>query len=285
MPRRPSVDDTSRLRGDVLWRYFSIDGAGVTVAAWQPARDTVHFRATPAKSDATTTAGAAESQATAAHLEQAIGRLRFGLGVDDDLSGFYRRFRRDPLLGPLLRRRPDRRPPRLTSPWEALAWAIVRQLIEARRAATICRRIVGRWGDAGPGGLRDAPGAAILAGVAPAELESLDLAPRRSLVLRRVAATVARGRIEIADPAADRHLLAHDQVGPWTVACLGLLGRGEPDALPAGDLDYLKLVGGLAGLGRRAEIAEVEEFFEPYRPYRGLAGEFIRAGARTARAH
>ena len=54
--------------------------------------------------------------------------------------------------------------------------------------------------------------------------------------------------------------------------CLGLHGRGDPDSLPAGDLAYLKLVGRLAGLGRRATIPEVEEFYAPYEPYRGLAG-------------
>ena len=53
---------------------------------------------------------------------------------------------------------------------------------------------------------------------------------------------------------------------------LGLFGRGEPDSLPAGDLAYVKLVGSLAGLGRRATVEEVEEYFAPYAPFRGLAG-------------
>ena len=38
------------------------------------------------------------------------------------------------------------------------------------------------------------------------------------------------------------------EIGPWTLQCLGLYGRGEPDSLPAGDLGYVKLVGRLAGL-------------------------------------
>jgi hypothetical protein len=36
----------------------------------------------------------------------------------------------------------------------------------------------------------------------------------------------------------------------------------------------VKLVGRLAGLGRRAEIPEIDEYFAPYEPYRGLAGYF-----------
>jgi 3-methyladenine DNA glycosylase/8-oxoguanine DNA glycosylase len=62
------------------------------------------------------------------------------------------------------------------------------------------------------------------------------------------------------------------------VQCLGLYGRGEPDSLPAGDLGYLKLVGHLAGNGRRATVEEVEGFYAPYAPFRGLAGEFTLRG-------
>jgi 3-methyladenine DNA glycosylase/8-oxoguanine DNA glycosylase len=57
-----------------------------------------------------------------------------------------------------------------------------------------------------------------------------------------------------------------------------LFGRGDMDSLPAGDLGYIKLVGRLAGLGRRAGVAEVEEFYAPYEPFRGLVGALTLAG-------
>ncbi|HXV04384.1 MAG TPA: hypothetical protein VFP23_00570, partial [Solirubrobacterales bacterium] len=207
-------------------------------------------------------------------LEQATRRMRFALGVDDDLREFQRCFRADPLLGPLLRRRPYMRPRRRPLPWEAFAWAVVKQLIETQAAARIQRRIVGRWGrrlGREPEALRDVPSPELIAGRAPAELESMGLALRRALALRRVAREVAAGRCDLGDPAADARLLAVPEIGPWTVQCLGLFGRGDPDSLPAGDLAYLKLVGRLARLGRRATVAEVEEFYAPYAPFRGLA--------------
>jgi 3-methyladenine DNA glycosylase/8-oxoguanine DNA glycosylase len=201
--------------------------------------------------------------------------MRFSLAIDDDLVAFFRRFRRDPLLGPLIRRWPQRRPLRRPRAWEALAWAVVEQLIESGRAAQIERRIVGRWGarlerDRGAA-LRDVPPAGLISGRAPAELDRLGLAPKRSVALAAVARLISGGRVTPEDPAGDRRLLAVPEIGPWTVQCLGLYGRGDPDSLPAGDLKYIKQVGKLARLGRRATVEEVEEFYAPYEPYRGLA--------------
>jgi DNA-3-methyladenine glycosylase II len=214
-------------------------------------------------------------------LEQAIERMRCALWVDVDLSEFHRRFRRDPLVGPLIRRLPDFRPKGRPWPWEALAAAVVGQLIEADRAALIERRIAGRWGarlGEGRTALRDVPGPTAIAGRAPAELESMDLVGRRAVALRRLARDVASGRCRIEDPDGDKRLRAMPQIGAWTVQCLGLFGRNEVDSLPAGDLGYIKLVGRLASLGRRATIPEVEEFYAPYEPYRGLVGALTLSG-------
>ena len=115
------------------------------------------------------------------------------------------------------------------------------------------------------------PPADLIGGRAPAELERLGLSPKRSVALARVAAQVASGRVEPEQPDGDRRLLSVPEIGPWTVQCLGLYGRGEPDSLPAGDLKYIKQVGRLANLGRRATVEEVEEFYAPYAPFRGLA--------------
>jgi 3-methyladenine DNA glycosylase/8-oxoguanine DNA glycosylase len=207
--------------------------------------------------------------------------MRFALGVDDDFHRLYAEFRRDRLLGTALRRSRWHRPRRRPWAWEALAWSITKQLIESGRAAAIQRRMVFRWGTRGraPDGttLMDVPTPALVADRAPAELAGMDLAPARALAMIRAAREVACGRVDPADPADDRRLLAIREIGPWTVQCLGLYGRGEPDSLPAGDLGYIKMVGRLAGLRRRATIEEVEEFFAPYAPYRGLAGSFVLA--------
>lgn len=267
-----------RIRDGVATRLLRVGRSPVLLRAWQPDRRRVVLRAealAAGRAALPPPGGELAGPAGPRELEIAIARMRFALGVDDDLTGFYSRFRADSLLGPLLRRRPHLRPHRRPWAWEAFAWAVAKQLIETGRAARIQRRIVGRWGLSlqGPAGslLRDVPPAELIAGRAPAELEQLGLSPARSVALVAAARQIAAGRVSPGDPGTDARLLRIPEIGPWTLQCLGLFGRGEPDSLPAGDLMYLKLVGRLARLGRRATVEEVEEFFEPYRPFRGLA--------------
>jgi 3-methyladenine DNA glycosylase/8-oxoguanine DNA glycosylase len=87
---------------------------------------------------------------------------------------------------------------------------------------------------------------------------------------------VAAGRVDLDqhEPAWQR-LLRIREIGPWTLEKLAFHGQGRDDQLPAGDLAYVKLVGRLAGLGRRATVDEVHDFFAPYAPYTALAGIYL----------
>jgi DNA-3-methyladenine glycosylase II len=282
---RGTGDRTLHVRGGVASRLLHVGGSPVLVRAWQPARGRIRFRAEAVEPDRVSrppiTMQSCPGPAGREQLEEAIERMRCALWVDVDLSDFHQRFRRDPLIGPLIRRMPGFRPQGRPWPWEALAAAVVGQLIEAKRAALIERRIAGRWGPRlgeERQALRDVPGPTVIAGRSPAELESMDLAGKRAVALRRLAHEVAAGRCQIDSPKGDQRLLAMSQIGPWTVQCLGLFGRNELDSLPAGDLGYIKLVGRLNGGGRRATIPEVEEFYAPYEPYRGLVGALTLAG-------
>lgn len=278
LPTGGRGDGVLRLREGVLTRLLHIGDEPVVVHAWQRRSGAVAIRA----------------EGPAAALEQALERTRFAMGVDDDLRPFYDEFKRDPFLGPAIRRRPWLRPKRRALAWEALAWAITAQLIESARAAEIQRSMVFRWGrthewadprgpragaraQTGKVNLRDVPTPEAVAALAPAQLAGCDLSPARSLAMIRCAQEITAGRAHPADPAGDHRFAAISEIGAWTLQCLGLFGRGEPDALPAGDLAYVKLVGVATGLGRRATVPEVEEFYARYEPYRGLAGIFSLA--------
>jgi 3-methyladenine DNA glycosylase/8-oxoguanine DNA glycosylase len=274
LPLAGGMDGVLRSRRGVLERLLHHGTEPVLVRVAQTAPDTVLFGAR------------SRSEAAARY---AIERMRFALGVDEELIAFYREFADDPLIGRSIRRRPWLRIRRRPLPFEALAWAICEQLIEYERAAAIQRRIVGalgpRWVSEGgcAAGLRDVPSPGVLAGIAPARLESFDLSGSRARLLARVAREVASGRIDLHDAhheEAWRRLRAIPGVGPWTVEMLALHGQGRNDQLPAGDLGLLKHVGRRLGSGdprARASEGDVRSFFAPYGRWSGLAAAHVLA--------
>ncbi len=282
LPRRNGMDGVLRRRGGVLERLLhDREDEPVVVRVAQTSPYTVLF-------------GARARTRVAARY--GIARMRFALGVDDDLRPFLRRFARDPLIGHSVRARPWLRVGRRPEPFEALVWAVCEQLIEYERAAAIQSRLVTRlgrrWTGAGDGagegkavesevwarGLRDLPTAAKLSATALAAIEGCDLAAARAIALRRAAREVAQGRVDLHDPAEHecgwKRLRAIGGIGAWTVEMMALRGQGRHDQLPAGDLGLLKLVGRHLGGGdprARAEEHEVRAFFAGYGEWAGLA--------------
>jgi 3-methyladenine DNA glycosylase/8-oxoguanine DNA glycosylase len=283
LPLQSGADGVLRHRGGVLSRLLHHEGKPVVLRVAQTAPETVLF-------------GACADTRVAA--EYGIARMRFALGVDEDLRPFHERFRDDPLIGYSVRRRPHLRIRRRPLPFEALAWAICEQLIEFERAAAIQRRLVWRLGPRWVGGdgsggegvggdgvtLRDVPSAEAIAGVSPAFLQSLDLGGARARTLVRAAREVARRRIDLHHPdheRAWRRLRAIPGIGSWTVEMLALYGQGRYDQIPAGDLGFLKLVGRQLSGGdphARAAESQVREFFAPYGEWSGLAAMHMMGG-------
>ncbi len=255
-----------RRRADgALERLLHVDDEPVIVRAW-------------GLSAAVRVRAEAPSRAAAS---RGLERMRFALGLDHDLLPFQRRFARHSLLGPVIRRRPWLRPWRTPEPFQALAWAVCEQLIEWQRATAIQRRLVWRYGRASAcGQLRAAPSGAEIAARAPAELEACGLTGARAITLRRAARLAAGTRLDLErrHELAWRRLRAIPGIGSWTCEKLAFHGQGRDDQLPAGDLAYIKLVGHLAGLGRRATEDEVREYFAPYGEHAALAGIYLLAG-------
>jgi 3-methyladenine DNA glycosylase/8-oxoguanine DNA glycosylase len=265
------MDGVTRRRRGVIERLLHDEGGEpVAVRVAQTAPDSVVFGAR------------ARSRESAAH---GIVRMRFALGVDDDLREFHKRFKDDPLIGRSLRGRVWLRVGRRPEPFEALVWAVCEQLIEYERAAAIQGRLVAKLGrrwtgaetEAWASGLRDLPTAATLGAAAPAVLESCDLAGVRAIALRRAAREVAGGRVDLRDAEPERgwrRLRAIPGIGAWTVEMLALRGQGRYDQLPAGDLGLLRLAGRILSGGdprARAGEKDVRELFAPYGEWAGLA--------------
>lgn len=281
---RATPDGVMRRRGGVLERIVVEDARIVLLRAAQPAHG------------GTVVMGAwADDPGVAG---QALARWRRTLGVDVDHRPFLEAAWHDPLLGPLVRRRPWLRPTVRYRAYEALMWAITEQLIEYVEAARIQRQLTRRLGVyCERTGLRDAPTPRAILDLAPARIESFGLAGRRALLLREVCRLLERGLdLDAPDPLpAQRRLRSIPGLGAWTLACMALRGQGDPDASPSGDLGLLKAVGRLMAEGRAPAPADgtdpalrdererlplateqqVHDLVSRYAPWRGYAAEHL----------
>jgi 3-methyladenine DNA glycosylase/8-oxoguanine DNA glycosylase len=205
--------------------------------------------------------------------EAAVEAMRFTLALDHDHSEFVLRFSRDPFLGATVRRLRGMRPLRCPTVTQALLRALCGQLITARRAREIERRIV-RAATPSIEGLHAAPTPATFARFSPAELRRLGLGMPRASALVRLCRSLDLERLRdvTTDDAAAR-LVRESRIGPWSVGVVCLEGLGRYERGLVGDLGLVKLLARLRG--RWVEGWETAELLEPYGEWAGLAGRYM----------
>jgi DNA-3-methyladenine glycosylase II len=208
--------------------------------------------------------------------EAAVERLRFCLAVDDDHSEFLRRFRHDRLLGRATSHLAGLRPVRVATVAHALLRALCGQLIEAREARRIERRIIGAAMPA-LGRFHAPPSAEGLGAFSPAELRRLGLHARRGATLVRLCRSLDLERLrDLPTDVVAARLLRERGLGPWSLGVISLEGLGRFEHGLVGDLGLVKLLGALRG--RRVEGWETEELLEPYGEWAGLASVYLLCG-------
>jgi AraC family transcriptional regulator of adaptative response / DNA-3-methyladenine glycosylase II len=199
----------------------------------------------------------------------AAARRMFDLAADPARIALA--FASDPLLGPLVERRPGLRIAGAWDAFECAVRAVLGQQVTVAGARTLAARLVARAGRPIPGGecglTHLFPSPAALAG---ADLDGLGLTGARAAALRALARAVAGGTLDFGAPADEvRAALASlPGVGDWTAEYVALRALGEPDAFPAGDLVLRRVAaGGRPPLTARALAARAET----WRPWRGYA--------------
>ena len=214
--------------------------------------------------------------AVRAPSEDAVDQMRFVLGLDDDHSAFLRRFAHDPLLGRSIRALRGLRPLRCATVTQALLRALSGQLITARRARAIERRIV-RAATPACDDLHAPPTPADLGRFSPAELRALGLGGPRASALVRLCRGLDLERLRsVATDAAAARLVRESRIGPWSVGVVCLEGLGRYERGLVGDLGLVKLCSALRG--RWVEAWETAELLDPYGEWAGLASVYLLAG-------
>ena len=207
--------------------------------------------------------------------EEALERMRFCLGIEDDHTPFVLRFRRDPMIGSTVQRMRGLRPIRLATVAQALLRALCGQLILAGEARAMERRII-RAATERRDGLSVPPTTADLVRFSPAQLRRLGLHARRGATLSRLCAwELERLKEQPTDAVAGR-LIRERGLGAWSAGVICLEGLGRFERGLEGDLGLVKLLGAMRG--RRVEGWETAELLEPYGEWAGLASVYLLAG-------
>jgi AraC family transcriptional regulator, regulatory protein of adaptative response / DNA-3-methyladenine glycosylase II len=178
-----------------------------------------------------------DDPADADEAAAACGRL-FDVGADAEAIDAV--LGRDPLLRPLVRRRPGLRVPGAVDGFELAVRAIVGQQVSVAGARTVLGRLVERYGGW--------PSPETLAEADPAAFSF----PRaRGAALVELARLVAGGELRLApdaDAAETRaRLLAIPGVGPWTVSYIAMRALGDGDAFLPGDVAVRRALATLGG--------------------------------------
>ena len=211
-------------------------------------------------------------------LFKVVQTLRDAFDVDAPIREITATLAGDPQLERLIERFPGIRVPGAFDRFEQIVRAILGQQVSVKAATTLAGRIAHRYGDKvdAPAG---APGLEVLfprpARLARAKLESLGLTSGRASTIRRVAAAIDRGDLEL-DPAGSfaefiEAFTSIKGIGDWTAQYVLLRGMKDPDAFPASDLGIIKALS--RGDGERIkprDAAALSEAWQPWRAYAAL---------------
>ena len=200
-----------------------------------------------------------------------VSRVRRIFDLDADPMIIDGHLAADPLLAPLVRRRPGLRVPGAWDGFELGVRAILGQQVSVAAATTLAARLVAAFGRPLAGEITGlthtfpSP-----ADVASARVEEIGVPRKRADAIRRFAAAVARGDLSF-DGALDAEdfragLRELPGVGDWTAEYIALRALGDPDAFPSGDLGLLRAT----GIRSPRELNARAQAWRPWRAYAAL---------------
>jgi AraC family transcriptional regulator of adaptative response / DNA-3-methyladenine glycosylase II len=214
-------------------------------------------------------------------LLRIVTRARMMFDLDADPVAIDEHLGADPLLGPLVRKRPGLRVPGAWDGFELCVRAILGQQVSVAAATTLAGRLVTRFGEpvrqpmdrlsarpARPGfPWRAFPTPETLAA---ASVSELGVPGARAEAIKSLAAAVARGDIRF-DGSMDAggfwgKVRVLPGIGSWTAEYIAMRALGDPDAFPASDLGLLRAT----GMAKPGQLLERARPWQPWRAYAAL---------------
>jgi AraC family transcriptional regulator of adaptative response / DNA-3-methyladenine glycosylase II len=212
-----------------------------------------------------------------------VTRLRALFDLAADTSVIAGHFRRDLLLGRLVRKYPGLRVPGAWDGFELAVRAILGQQVSVAAASTLAGQIAQKFGQRLS--VSDTGGLSIVFPAAEA-LANADVPgmPRvRARAIRSLAEAVVSGDVTLSLSGTEEASLASlariRGIGEWTAQYIALRALRQPDAFPVNDLVLLRT----AGQGSPLTATALSKRAEQWRPWRAYAALYLwRAAADLA---
>jgi DNA-3-methyladenine glycosylase II len=205
--------------------------------------------------------------ADASDHQRIVALVARTLGVDRDLTEFYRAAATIPWLAALAQRLRGLKPPRYRTLWEALVNAVVYQQVSLHAASAVVQRMIQQFGtpvEIDGVSVYPFPDAERVLAASDDALRGLGLSAGKIATLRRAADATHSSMLDTAglealpsDEAATL-LRSIKGIGPWTAAVMLLRGFGRVDVFPMNDSGVARNLTLAAG-GTAPDVANVLE--------------------------
>ncbi len=204
------------------------------------------------------------------HVMPIVARVRRQFDLDARPDAIARVLGADPILAPLVTKRPGLRLPGAFDPFEAAMRAMLGQQVSVAGATTLAGRFAAAFGSAHAGGAGLAtrfPSASEIARVSVDRIAKIGMPGARAAAILELSRAIVQKRVRL-DAAHDldafvASLVALPGIGLWTAHYLAMRALHVPDAFPAADLGVKRAL--------NATPRECEQHAVAWRPYRSYA--------------
>ncbi len=224
--------------------------------------------------------------------ERATVQLRWLLGCDQELRGFYDSVADDPVLNNVVGEFYGYHNTRTASVFEALVQAVMGQQIATAVARIVRNLLVQHYGvRANIAGEEwyAFPRAESLAIASVDDLRQLKLSVRKSEYIQGIAQTTLdspdglEGMHQLPDDEVISQMVAIRGVGRWTAQWVLVRALARDDGFPIGDLALRRTVASLYFDGAEITDDQLLEFSQRWSPWRSLATSYLFAALRAGR--
>jgi AraC family transcriptional regulator of adaptative response / DNA-3-methyladenine glycosylase II len=236
--------------------YRTAAGGAVIEVSHQPARHAIAVKVHVGK---------------VADLSTLVARVRRVFDVGADIATIGDHLARDPMLAPLIAKRPGLRSPGGWDGFELAIRAVLGQQVTVAAGRTLAGRLVELCGPSLEGSHRVTRLFPTAAQVAACDLDRLSMPGSRRRTLKALAeAAVTDPKLFERSASLEesvKRLTAITGIGEWTAQYIALRALREPDAFPATDLVLLR--------NAASNAAQLLTRSEPWRPWRAYAAQHL----------